>query len=144
MIETHVNLNPTLKQFKKLGGKLADTSPLMEEVGQYLVSRIETGFKKEVDPYNKKWQPLSPATISEKERKGYPLKILTRTGTMRSSIRYTVKRKSVQIVVDTKYATFHQTGTRKMPKRQIIPDGKLPTTVQRDIIDMSIDYLGDI
>lgn len=140
MIETFVDLNPTLKQFKKLGGKLTNTQPLMGEVGQYLVSTIDNSFRKEADPYNKKWQPLSPATISEKERKGYPLKILTRTGTMRSSVRYTVKNKSVQIVVDTSYATFHQTGTRKMPKRQIVPD-RLSKTAQRDIIDLSIEYL---
>lgn len=142
MIETYVDLNPTLKQFKKLGGKLTNPQPLLDEVGQYLVSTIDSGFRKEVDPYKKKWQPLSPATISEKERKGYPLKILTRTGTMRSSVRYVVKNRSVQIVVDTKYATFHQTGTRKMPKRQIVPD-KLSKTVQRDIIDLSINYLED-
>jgi phage gpG-like protein len=140
MIETYVDLSPTLKQFKKLGGKLTNPQPLLEEVGQYLVSTIDNSFRKEVDPYNKKWQPLSPATISEKERKGYPLKILTRTGTMRSSVRYQVKSKSVQIVVDTSYTTFHQTGTRKMPKRQIVPD-KLSKTAQRDIIDLSIDYL---
>jgi hypothetical protein len=60
---------------------------------------------------------------------------------MRSSIRYKIQKKSVQIVVDTSYATFHQTGTRKMPKRQIVPEGKLPTTVQRDIVDLSIEYL---
>lgn len=143
MISTYVDLNPTIKQLNKLGGKLNKTQPLLEDVGQYLVSMIDAGFRKEVDPYNKKWQPLSPATISEKERKGYPLKILTRTGKMRSSVRYIVKGRSVQIIVDSSYATFHQTGTRKMPKRQILPD-RLSTTSQRDITDLSIEYLENI
>lgn len=144
MIETYVDIQPTLKRFKKLGGRLTNQQELMEDIGNYLVSGIGNSFKKEVDPYNKKWQQLSPATISEKERKGYPLKILTRTGKLRSSVRFVVNNKSVRIIVDSNYATFHQTGTKKIPKRQILPEGKLPTKTQRDIIDLSIEYLEDI
>ena len=110
-------------------------------MGQYFLDKAESGFRKEVDPYGKKWQPLSSATIDQKQRLGYPLKILTRTGTMRSSVRYQVKKKSVQIVIDTSYATFHQTGTRKIPKRQILPENRLSKTDERNIVDLGIEYL---
>lgn len=142
MIETYVDLAPTINKFKKLGGKLSQPQQFLDDVGQYFLDKAENSFRKEVDPYGKKWQPLSSATIDQKQRLGYPLKILTRTGTMRSSVRYQVKKKSVQIVFDSSYATFHQTGTRKMPKRQILPETKLAKTDERNIVDLGIEYLG--
>lgn len=142
MIETYVDLSPTLNRFKKLGGKLSQPQQFLNDVGQYFLDKAENSFRKEIDPYGRKWQPLSSATIDQKQRLGYPLKILTRTGTMRSSVRYQVKRKSVQIVIDFP-AQFHQTGTRKMPKRQILPENRLSRTDERSIVDLGIEYLED-
>lgn len=125
---------------KKIQVKLNDPVEALEETGKYFVKRTEEGFRREVDPSNSKWSSLSPATIADKERKGYPLKILTRTGKMRSSIRYVILKKSVRIEVDFP-SQFHQSGTRKMPKRQIIPEGRLSTRDERNIKDIFIGYL---
>ena len=107
-----------------------------------LPCRFEQGFRREIDPYGKKWQPLSSATIAYKQRMGYPLKILTRTGRMRSSARYVLQGKAVKIIVDFP-SRFHQSGTRRMPKRQILPDAKLSRTDERNIVDLAVEYLED-
>ncbi|MHC5939516.1 hypothetical protein [Nostoc sp.] len=87
-----------------------------------------------------KWAALSPATIAQKERLGYPRKILTRTGAMRGSPKAVVIGKSVKITVAFP-SEFHQRGTRKMTKRQILPEGRLSKTDERNITDLAVDYL---
>lgn len=113
----------------------------MNEVGDYFQRRVEEGFKKEVDPYSRRWAKLSPATITDKRRRGYPLKILTRTSRMRKSIRVIINKKSVRIVVPFP-GEFHQAGTRKMPQRKIIPDkNRLSKRDERNVKDIFINYL---
>lgn len=112
----------------------------LEEIGDYFVKRAEEGFRKEVDPYGTKWSPLSPATIADKQRKGYPKAILTRTRKMRSQVTSVVIGKSVKITVPFP-SQFHQRGTKKMPQRQILPDSALSTRDERNIKDIFIDYL---
>lgn len=112
----------------------------MEDIGDYLYSRVQEGFRKESDPYGKKWSPLSPATVSRKRKLGQSLRILVATDKMRQSLRVDVGRKSVKLVMDFP-SEFHQSGTRKMPKRQILPDGKLSTKDERAIKDIVVEYL---
>ncbi len=140
MIEVFANLQPILRSLTQLGGKLAVPTDFLEATGDYFLKRVEQGFRSEVDPYGKKWAALSPATISQKERLGYPLKILTRTGNMRRSPKYIVQGKSVKIVASHP-SEFHQSGTRKMPQRQILPEGRLTKTDERNIVDLAVDYL---
>lgn len=140
MIEVFADLNPILNRLDKLGGKLTNQTQFMQESGRYFLKRVEQSFRKEVDPYNQKWAKLSPATIDYKQRQGYPLKILTRTGVMRRSPQVSVDRKSVKITVAFP-SQFHQRGTRKMPKRQILPEKRLSKTDERNLVDLAIDYL---
>lgn len=141
MIQINASFTPILRDLRKLGVKLTNQSDAMQEVGQYFQRRVEEGFRKEVDPYNKRWAKLSPATIADKQRRGYPLKILTRTRRMRSGVRIIINKKSIRITVPFP-SEFHQSGTRKMPQRKIIPDqGRLSKTDERNIKDIFIDYL---
>ncbi|MEH2135435.1 phage virion morphogenesis protein [Nostoc sp.] len=140
MIQVFADLNPILRPLGRLGGKLSNPTEFLENTGGYLLKRAEQSFRTETDPYGKKWVSLSPATIAQKERLGYPLKILTRTGSMRSSPRAIVQGKAVKIVVAFP-SEFHQRGTRKMPQRQILPEGRLPKTDERNITDLAIEFL---
>jgi hypothetical protein len=140
MIEVFADLNPIIRSLTRLGGKLSIPTEFLKSTGDYLLKRAEQGFRTETDPYGQKWAPLSPATIAEKERLGYPRKILTRKGDMRRSPTPTIQGKSVKITIAFP-GEFHQRGTRKMPQRQILPDGRLSKTDERNITDLAVDYL---
>lgn len=140
MINVFANLQSMITSLKRLDVKLTDQDEFMHKVGDYFLDCIESEFSHQTDPYGKKWANLSPATITDKVKKGYPITILTRTKQMRGSPKVIVSKKSVQILLDSP-AEYHQSGTRKMPKRQILPEGKLSTTDERNIKDIAINYL---
>jgi hypothetical protein len=140
MIDVVVDARDMISALSRLGAKLSNPSDALEETGLYFERRIEEGFRKEIDPYGKKWAPLSPATITEKQRKGYPLAILTRTRRMRSQVSVVVSGKTLKISVPFP-GELHQRGTRKMPKRQIIPEGVLSKTDERVVVDILIKHL---
>lgn len=140
MIQIYVNLQPMLASLARLGGKVANSTIMLDEVGDYLEGRILENFRKEVDPYNSKWAPLSPATIADKKRKGYPLDKLLRTGKMKRSLKVITTGKTLRIEIDFP-AQFHQRGTRRMPQRQILPEDGLSRKDERNVVDIMVDYL---
>lgn len=141
MFDVYADFQPMFRQLNKLDMKLNNPQEYLESAGDYLVGRAEEGFKKQVDPYSKPWVPLSPATISEKQRQGYPLDILTRTKKMRNGVRAIVSGKSVRIIIDFP-GELHQTGTRRMPQRQVLPEGdRLSKKDERNLKDMAINFL---
>lgn len=112
----------------------------MGEIGDYLVGRALENFRKERDFDNQAWAPLSPATISDKEKKGYPRATLVRKSNMKKGITKRVSNKSVKIIVPFP-GEFHQKGTSKTKARKILPEGKLGRTDERNIIDIAVGYL---
>ena len=79
--------------------------------------------------YREPWAPLAPSTLAEKFRKGLPLHPLIRTGTLANSLSHRplqvehITGSEVTAGTDVKYAKFHQTGTRYMPRRTLFsPD----------------------
>lgn len=140
MIKVFLDLQPTFRFLKKLQARLKNQSILMDEIGDYWEGRVLEGFRKETDPYGKKWKPLSPATIAAKERKNYPRNILVASGNMKRKLKITVKRKSVRIQIGFP-SRFHQRGTPRIPQRKIIPENQIPKRDLRNIQDIIIDYL---
>lgn len=72
------------------------------------------------------WAPLAARTIAEKTRLGYPLDPLVRTGQMRSQL---IARplgferlSQTTMIAGTRLerAVFHQRGTKRMPRRQLV------------------------
>lgn len=73
------------------------------------------------------WTPLSPATIEQKARVGFPDKILVRTGALRNSLVGETGESEIEIRplqmrkrVKLRYAIYHQTSTSRMPARPLI------------------------
>ena len=140
MIETYVDIVSTIRKLERLEGKISNPELLLGEIGDYLVGRILENYRRETDFENRQWAPLSSATIADKQRSGYPRAILVRTGKMKKSIDKTVAGKTLKITVAFP-AQFHQRGTSKMPKRAILPEGKLTRKDERNIVDLAINYL---
>jgi len=81
---------------------------------------IADGFKNEKSPYGRKW----PA---RKDPRSGSHPILDKSGRLKRS--WSVKHEEPRILIRTTgvdYAKYHQSGTRRMPARRMIPEGKLP------------------
>lgn len=101
-----------------------------------LLRRTKKRFDKQLDPDEKKWAPLSPATL-ERRRRGGNLrrKILHETLTLKQSIAIIKKsalfantgasaRIGVNDPVAAAYGRFHQTGEGDLIQRRFLGIGK--------------------
>lgn len=78
---------------------------------------IQAEFDNSVDPFWNPWTPLKRPTH----------KILIDTGNMKASFRISsIQEDRFEIANDTEYASFHQHGTKTIPKRQMLPEDGLP------------------
>lgn len=88
-----------------------DISPVLMDIGEYLLISTEERFVAEESPDGVPWAPLSEAWVAHKERKGRnPDKILTYHGDLRGSIRYQVVGDSLEVGTDKIYGAIHQFG----------------------------------
>lgn len=79
---------------------------------------ITRQFNTGTDPFGRGWAPLAASTIA-RGRRAPPL---TDTRRMRRGIRVNLLRPSgIGITVPDPPSRFHQFGTRKMPRRAILP-----------------------
>lgn len=124
-----------MASFRKLAenlGRLTQVpSQVSAEVAEKISVLIDEQFAAGKDAYGQAWKPLKPATIA-KGRRPPPL---TDSGAMRGAI--TVKPSSgagIEISSPTDYARFHQTGTKYMVPREVLPDhANLPPSWQKAI-----------
>lgn len=71
------------------------------------------------------WKPLAGSTVVDKQRKGYPMDILVRTGDLRDAMTGgksgydNVEPMELRIMMPW-YGRFHQKGTSKMSARPIV------------------------
>jgi phage virion morphogenesis protein len=86
-------------------------------VGEELIELVKEGFDRQSDPSGRAWARL-------KVRRG---RILQDTGRLKGGWHRTATTAaSVSVGPSVKYATYHQTGTRRMVARKMVPDGELP------------------
>lgn len=93
---------------------------------------MQSEFVAQKDPYGAAWAPL-------KVRAGM---ILSDTGRLRGSVTANSDGGEVRLRVPTSYAVFHQHGTKRMPKRQILPnDGDLPGEWRAAFTDVTTELI---
>jgi phage gpG-like protein len=103
-------------------------------LGQTAKDLVQDGFRNERAPDGTGWQPLSQATIAKKNSS----RILVDNGLMRNSWNYRVTETVVTIGTNDPKAPFHQYGTRRIPIREMLPSGQLPTFWQQEF-DQALD-----
>jgi len=143
--------------------RIGDAGPeLWQRIAPTIRSNIEAQFATGVNPYDTKWKPLAPYTL----RKGRTPPPLTETGALRRSVKVTVSGYTLRIVATDLVAGMHQWGTRKklspmksvrrkgqvvatkvwgthVPKRQILPDGRIPNKWRQQIRKMARQIIGE-
>jgi hypothetical protein len=93
-----------------------------------LTMLLRKQFASGVDPYNKPWKPLRPATLA----KGRTPPPLTETGSLRDHTGAARARAGIRLFVNRPYGLPHQTGFRnartgrRVVARPILPSRGLP------------------
>jgi hypothetical protein len=114
-----------------------------ERVGVALVKEVMDEFRESRDPYGKPWAPVhrnrrrDRAARNRRIARGLAPKAdkpLIDTGGLRASTGFKVTGSSVRVFLSKDYASYHDKGTRRIKRRQILPSpGKLPERWERAV-----------
>lgn len=83
---------------------------------------IAQQFVAQTDPYGNAWAPHKPSTVKELGSHS----ILSLTGALSNVEVKPMSGAGIQITLGASYGAFHQTGTRNMAARPILPNAGLP------------------
>jgi hypothetical protein len=111
-----------VEQCRKFRLGISDLNPLWDMV-EPIMEGVETAQFEGAG----NWAPLAESTLARKEAGGWPSDPLVRTGDLKESLvnpGAAVDRGPMHFSYgsDIPYSGLHQTGTRNMPARQVIPD----------------------
>jgi phage virion morphogenesis protein len=138
-----INVSISDRPLQKAIDQLSRMRPVWRDIGEHLLRRADDGFRYERDPYGARWAPLAASTLAQKRRQKRIMKILQSRGLMRGTLAYQAYENRVVIGFNAFYAAFHQSGTKKMPKRQLLPDAGrgLPSRDVNAIFEIVQDHL---
>ena len=132
--EIRVHATKTIKDLVKMQLRMADLSPVMKEAKRMLELANAENFNSHGLPVGG-WSPRTSDY-------GWP--IMRRTGRLEESLvdlsgpATVITPKGARFGTDVEYAKFHQSGTRHMPKRQVVFE---PTGFGGDVADAAGDYV---
>lgn len=100
---------------------------LARQMGEETQRLYKRDFDKQVDPYGKPWAPsFDVASEQYNRKKRFTQKTLIKTGYLRASGEVEVVNSTgFRFRVYAPYGQFHQTGTRRIPRRMIVPSSAL-------------------
>lgn len=131
MITIEVDDHAFRGYLQALQQRLGDLSKPMAEIGGILENRVRQRFETETDPSGRAWAPWAEST-----RKSYPKnghhRILDRYGDMIKDVNARSDATSVRVGFPEDYATFHEFGTQRMPRRQTLFNDPVAGTLAPD------------
>ncbi|PZT47304.1 phage virion morphogenesis protein [Helicobacter valdiviensis] len=121
-------LENLLKTCSKLDKEQKDII-LKEIIAEGILKHTQENFEKEQDSNGKAWKPLKDTTLKARRYANPKIthnKILTRRGTLSSSLNYKIENDTAKIGVNAsfkgyQYGKAHQFGTSKIPARPFFP-----------------------
>ncbi len=143
-IEGLDDVSRSLKAIRKFIGDSEIIESGMEQVQKF----HDQNFLKQGSP--KKWKPLSKDTEdARKKRTGYYKKgasggggILAWTGNLRDNNTTTIKPDRGEFKKNAPYARFHEEGSGKLPKRNVLPtDPRMITEIEKSITKSIGDFI---
>jgi len=112
------------RKFGRFRQALTELSRVPSDVARASARAIQRdmrrNFARGVDPYGRPYLPLAPASLA-RGRRPPPLRAYAKAVTAQP-----MQAAGISLRVDHPQAGFHQTGTRYMPKRIVIPDRGVP------------------
>ncbi len=139
-----VGIDTATKRLGALAAAGQDLTPVMRDIGEYLVRVTKDRFADERGPDGTPWQPLSEATRKRKRRN--KSRILTRDGFLGGQIPFQAGPAEVLVGSPLVYAGTHQFGAEKgsfgtTSKGSPIPWGDIPA---REFLGLSDADAGEI
>lgn len=122
----------------QLARALDDVDGLFEDIARNVaeeaINLVREGFAGQQDPYGSAWAP---------RKSGGGSAILVRTGSMRNSWNITeLGPGGFTMAAGVDYAGYHQSGTRKMVARKMVPnEGDLPGNWEARFDDVTQEIL---
>ena len=120
------------------------TKQLLEAIGNVHIRWVDKNFKAE--GIEKRWKPLSPKTIARR-RKGSS-RILQDTGKLKGSFNkgrsgnvHKIRGTEVSVGTNVVYASTHEHGRGKIPKRKMLPTERMARKLARDTINNIVKEL---
>ena len=104
---------------------------IAKRVGAAFIKQVADEFRESRDPYGNPWAPVfrdrprDRRARASRVRRGLAVradKPLIDTGRLRASPVAIINGTQVRIVMPVDYASYHQYGTRKMVRRQMLPE----------------------
>ena len=129
------------KVFSNVQKALADTSPFIRDTEKYYDGEVKKQFNNEGGIMNEsRWRSLSPYTIAKRLKAGFGASpILVNTGRLKASIRKVQSnKKQLSFGSTVSYYRFHQLGTDKTPRRQILG---LTNKLIKDVSEIFKNYI---
>ncbi|QXL84131.1 phage virion morphogenesis protein [Comamonas sp. NLF-1-9] len=131
-----------------LQARLGDLTGAMQAIGQEMENRIKARFETETDPDGEKWEKWSDYYAEHYPKDGNH-RILDRyspgAASLLGSLNWDADTTSVLVGFGQHYATFHEFGTWKMPRRGLLfqdpESGRLAPADEQAVIDILQDWL---
>lgn len=117
MIEILIDQEEIARLAKTLERMADNASYAMEDTKAIMLGAVTQSFEREGG--EKKWKPLSPSTLREREREGFvPIRVLYRTGTLLRSIKGEARSHTALLSVSLPHARILHHGGRAGRRRQ--------------------------
>lgn len=140
-MQIKINVDDSRVQWvvKSLTEWFTDFRPLLKDISKVQLQSAQEAFKSRWKNLGQPWQRLKMATVKQKIRMWKNIDILQRSGTMRKSFRVSkITKNELEIENTVKYFKYHQIGTWKIPKRQML--GHSPALIKKHEI-AAINYI---
>ena len=117
LIEGAYKFGDLRKRIAKLAGAAEQVA---RESAEPIAEHIRTQWREGYGPAGRKWEELAASTLKRNQPRRQQSPLLF-TGAMFDSLTATVDGKQITFHVSPTYASFHQSGTSRMPARPIFP-----------------------
>lgn len=135
-----------IDRLNELARRVDDMGPAFSAIGMELENRVRARFETQSDPDGDPWAAWKPSTVLSYPEDGSG-RVLDRYGTMLRNITHTYDGTSATVGFGDPYATYHEYGTRDMPRRGLLfsdPDaGTLGNDDQQAVLDILTSFLQD-
>ncbi len=144
MLKITVDDRAVLATLERIERRLTNLRPVMRGIATELEARVEARFEAQVDPNGRAWAPLKPETLDRKKRKGA---ILYDSGDMQGSLTSAAGEAWAEVGFGQAYATYHEWGTRHMPRRGLLladpQAGSLGRGDSEALLELLAEYVED-
>lgn len=134
------------RELLRVGANAGDMRPAFDNVHVLLLAVENRQFGSEGGAFSGGWKPLAASTVRYKAKHGLDPRILHATGDLRRSFAnnhakghvYRASANEMFVGSSIPYARFHQTGTKRMPRRRPF---ELNEQVRRQVVKILQEHL---